>query len=272
MTDSLSSAVDVQSPHSRQTRRSGRTRGGSTKLQGPRQTSGRARSVRGGRHPESPLLTSAAVAAPLGTARTSNKLARDAQALRELPWPQAVLDAQTQLTADDTYSVGQLIVEVVHGGDRDTQKSRKEWSLRRLQQEVLTNASFATLARCVQTYETCRLLGVAPPLGGVRAGHLLNMSHLSVAKQRALLAQVDKQSLSVQQLRYKTGRVQGQGRRRKPGVMKALTALEKQDLLADIDQLASMERGEGKRLNQAVAQLQQQLREVRRHLRKHGFS
>ncbi len=264
MADSLSSAVDA---HSRPARRRSR-RGGSTKLQGRQQATGRARSVRASG------LSVSSKAAPVAfeAARPSPDLARGAQALRELPWPPAVLDAHAQLTADDTYSVGRLIVEVVHGGERDTQKSRKEWSLRRLQQEVLTNASFATLARCVQTYETCRLLGVAPPLGGVRAGHLLNMSHLSVAKQRALLAQVDRQSLSVQQLRCKTGRLPGQGRRRKPGVMKALTALEKQDLLADIEQLASIDRGEGKRLNQAVAQLQQQLREVRRHLRKHGFS
>ena len=191
MADSLSSVVDAQV---RPTRRSARARAASvasTKVRGRRQAD-RARVVRSARE-SAPLAMRATSASAEGTP-TSGKRARDVQALRDLPWPSAVLDSRAQLTADDTYAVGRLIVEAIHGGERDTQKSRKEWSLRRLQQEVLTHASFATLARCVQTYETCRALGVAPPLGGVRAGHLLNMNHLSLTKQRALLAPLSARS------------------------------------------------------------------------------
>src|SRR5690606_37556294 len=140
--------------------------------------------------------------------------------LLALPWPSALLDVAAHLSADETFEVGRLIVEVVHGGERNTQKSRKPWSLRRLQKEVLQAASFATLARCVQTYETCRALSLAPPLGDVRAGHLLQLAHAPRAKQRHWLRQVDREGLSVEQLRETTLRTGRVTRPRKPGVVK----------------------------------------------------
>jgi hypothetical protein len=188
--------------------------------------------------------------------------------LRSLPWPEAILDRSLQLSADDTYRVGQLIVEQIHGGERNTQRTRKEWSLRRIQQHVLRRASFATLARCVQTYETCRSLGMEPPLGDLRAGHLLNMTHLNRSRQKQLIERVGKQGMSVQALRQKTGRVAGQGRKRTPGFLRAISALGKQDLLADIEQLAQMDRVEARRLAAQLVVLQEQLKQVQKQLKR----
>lgn len=190
--------------------------------------------------------------------------------LLSLPWPPALLDASAQLTVDETFEVGRLIVEVVHGGQRNTRKSRKPWSLRRLQKEVLRAASFATLARCVQTYETCRALGLEPPLGDVRAGHLLQLGHAPVAKQRHLLKQVGREGLSVEQLRETTLRTGRVTRPRKPGVVKAIAALQRQSLLDGLDDLAQLPRAEVRKLSKQVHQAKEQLKQVQRVLKRLG--
>lgn len=190
--------------------------------------------------------------------------------LLALPWPSALLDVAAQLTADETFEVGRLIVEVVHGGERNTRKSRKPWSLRRLQKEVLRAASFATLARCVQTYETCRALGLEPPLGDVRAGHLLQLAHAPRAQQRHWLRQVDRQGLSVEQLRETTLRTGRVTRSRKPGVVKALAALGRQSMLDGLDELSSLPRAEVRKLSKHVHEAKAQLRQVEKALRRLG--
>jgi hypothetical protein len=188
--------------------------------------------------------------------------------LRSLPWPEALNARGARLTMDETYRVGKLIVDVVYGGNRSSDKSRKTWSLRRLQEQVLENASFATLARCVQTYEACRQLGLKPPLQGVRAGHLLNMTHLNRSEQRRMMDRVGRNGLSVQQLREATGRLQGQGRRRKPGVVRALRALNQQELLEDLDLLDGMQRVEMRRLGKQLTRVQEALTLVQRELKR----
>jgi hypothetical protein len=190
--------------------------------------------------------------------------------LSRLPWPTALLDATAQLTADETFEVGRLIVEVVHGGQRNTRKSRKPWSLRRLQREVLSAASFATLARCVQTYETCRSLGLEPPLGDVRAGHLLQLTHAPRSKQRHWLRQVDREGLSVEQLRETTLRTGRVTRPRKPGVVKALAALQRQSMLEGLDELSLLPRAEVRKLSKHVHQAKAQLKQVEKALRRLG--
>lgn len=192
--------------------------------------------------------------------------------IKALPWPEALQQRGSRLTMDETYRVGKLIVDVVYGGTRNANKSRKTWSLRRLQEQVLQNASFATLARCVQTYEACRELGLKPPLKGVRAGHLLNMTHLNRNQQKRLMDRVGKNGLSVQQLREATGRVQGQGRRRKPGFVRALNALNNHDLLEDLDMLDSVERTEMRRLVKQVNRVQDALKRVQRELKRRTSS
>ncbi len=144
--------------------------------------------------------------------------------------------------------------------------------MRRIQQQVLGEASFATLARCVQTYETCRGLGLQPPLGDVRAGHLLGLAHVRPAKQRMLLRRVDEQRLSVEQLRQSTGRAGQRTRRGKPAVIKALDALRKHNLLEDVDSLQDLPRAEGKKVRQQVAQLRQELLTLEKQLRRLGFA
>lgn len=205
----------------------------------------------------------------------SEALAKDLQqvvAYRSLPWPTAVEDPALQLSADDTFEVGRLIVEVIHGGSRNTHKSRKAWSLRRIQKHILRGASFATLARCVQTYETCRRLDLRPPLGDVRAGHLLNLANVGPAKQRMLLRKVGKQGLSVEQLRQSTGRT-GQGtRRRQPSIIKALEWLGQHRLLDDLEGLSDLSRAEKKRVGRQIVQLREELKAVEIQLRRLGFA
>ncbi len=188
--------------------------------------------------------------------------------LKALPWPKAIRKAGLQLTIDDSYAVGELIVETIHGGARDTHKSRKQWSLRRIQQEVLPEASFATLARCVQTYEACRNLGLEPPLGDVRVGHLLSLNHLNVRRQRQLIQKVEGQRLSVEALRNATGR-DSTSRRRKPEIVKAVGYLAKHDLMEGIDLCATYSASERRKLLRTIGSLRRQLEKVEKHLVTH---
>lgn len=199
------------------------------------------------------------------SAATGRTAPLTAARLRHLPWPRAVRESSQQLTIDDSYEVGRLIVETIHGGSRNTRKSRKQWSLRRLQQEVLTEASFATLARCVQTYEICKRLGLEPPLGDVRVGHLLSLSHLDVRRQRQLLRQIAGQRLSVEALRSATGR-KGPPRRRTPRIVKAVGYLAKCDLMDGIDACREWTARDRRRLAQSIGSVLRQLERVARRL------
>lgn len=190
--------------------------------------------------------------------------------LLELPWPAALLNTAAQLSVDETFEVGRLIVEVVHGGQRNTRKSRKPWSLRRLQREVLRAASFATLARCVQTFETCRSLGLQPPLGDLRAGHLLQLGNVPASKQRRWLKQVDRDGMSVEQLRESTLRTGRVTRFRKPAVVKAIAALRRQSLLDGLDELGELPPAEVRRLSRQVQLAKEELKQVERALRRLG--
>lgn len=185
--------------------------------------------------------------------------------LRALPWPRAIRKAGLQLTIDDSYVVGKLIVESIHGGARDTHKSRKQWSLRRIQTEILSEASFATLARCVQTYEACLRLKLEPPLGDVRVGHLLSLSHLDLRKQRQLIQRVEGQRLSVEALRSATGR-NSSSRRRKPEIVKVVSFLAKQDLMQGLDLCERYSASERRKLARAIAALRRQLERVEKRL------
>lgn len=191
--------------------------------------------------------------------------------LLRLPWPRALLDTSAQLSADETFEVGRLIVEVVHGGRRNNRKTRKPWSLRRLQREVLSAASFATLARCVQTYETCRNLGLEPPLGDLKAGHLLQMVHAPADLQRQWVEQVGKEGLSVEQLRESAARTGRVTRARKPAVVRAIAALHKQSLLEGLDDLGGLSRSEARKLSKQVHLAKEQLKQVERALRRLGI-
>ncbi len=191
--------------------------------------------------------------------------------LSRLPWPPSLLDAHAQLSADETFEVGRLIVEVVHGGERNTRKTRKPWSLRRLQKEVLQVASFATLARCVQTYETCRSMGLEPPLGDLRAGHLLQMVHAPLDQQRSWVEQVGRDGLSVEQLRENAGRTGRVTRARKPAIVKAIAALHKQPILEGLADLGELPRSEARKLSKQVHQAKEQLKQVERALRRLGI-
>ena len=82
--------------------------------------------------------------------------------IRKLPWPDAFLQAQA-LTTNDSYRVGELLVEQVYDSQRDANRSPKASSLRKIQSNALPEVSVSTLLRCIQVYETCRNLGMKPP-------------------------------------------------------------------------------------------------------------
>src|SRR5690606_7681214 len=124
---------------------------------------------------------------------------------------------------------------------------------------------FATLARCVQTYEACRALDLAPPLGDVRVGHLLSLTHLNLRRQRQMIQRVEGQGLSIEALRVAAGRT-GPGRRRKPGIVKAVVSLSKYDLMDGIEQCESLSASERRKLAQSIGELRKQLAQVEKRL------
>lgn len=213
--------------------------------------------------------TSSNGASAQGPARVAEGERLTVAQLKALPWPRAIRKSGLQLTIDDSYVVGRLIVESIHGGARDTHKSRKQWSLRRIQSQILPEASFATLARCVQTYEACRKLKLEPPLGDVRVGHLLSLSHLDVRKQRQLIQRVEGQRLSVEALRSVTGRSES-SRKRKPEIVKVVSILEKHDLMQGLDLCERFSSQQRRKLARAIGSLRRQLERVEKRLTGRG--
>jgi hypothetical protein len=172
------------------------------------------------------------------------------KSIRELPWPDAFLQAQA-LTTNDSYRVGQLLVERVYESRRDANRSPKPSSLRKIQSNALPEVSVSTLLRCIQVYETCRTLGMKPPWTYVRAGHLFRVANLPKPQQRQLLSRVEKEGWTVARLQQEIDKLKGSrlpdgrrpsGRRRLPGFVKALQALSKHSLLDGLKQARQIAR------------------------------
>ncbi len=170
--------------------------------------------------------------------------------LRALEWPPALAQANARLSLEQAYVAGKLIREEVYPANEDLAGSAR-FTLRRLQGLVLPRASFATLARCVQIYDACTRLGMTPPLKGVKAGHLLNMTHLSPAAQRQLVQRLRDEQWSVRELRETAGRTSG--RLRLSGLRRALAILGAETLEDELETLARVDRAQARELKQKLA-------------------
>lgn len=177
--------------------------------------------------------------------------ALDVGRVRALPWPAALGNANQRLSLEESYRAGQLIRVEVYDQGTGGRGRRGAWSLRLLKERVFPGASFATLARCVQIYDCCVNLGLEPPLAGVKAGHLLNMTHLSPAAQRRLLVRLGQERISVRELRETAGR--RAERLRTPVLVKTLTALSGNELEGELEVLGQMDRAQAHELRGHLA-------------------
>jgi hypothetical protein len=193
-----------------------------------------------------------------------------AREICNLPWPKALRDKAHPLSTQDAYEIGKLIVERIYGGAYNGSRGRKLWSLRKLQ-SVLGAASAATLARSIQTFQTATNLGLRPPLRHVDMGHLVRISSLRRQHQRKLLRRIEHEGWGVQRLQQEVIKIRGKssrGRPPSPGCVKALNAMARHDLFANLERVADLDaptrRTLGKRVAAAVADLKRVQRELRR--------
>jgi hypothetical protein len=122
-----------------------------------------------------------------------------AKQVKGLPWPKTFLRGEL-LSTMDTYKVGKLLVSRIYKNGRSHDHAPGPNSLRALA-AVLPNTSAAKLLRCIQAYECCESLGVKPPFGSIKAGHLFRLAALPQAKRKALFHRIEKQGWSVTRLR-----------------------------------------------------------------------
>ncbi len=190
--------------------------------------------------------------------------------VRALPWPAAVLTKGTSLGVEDCYAVGKLILENL---DWTETRGRQEWSLRRLQTEVLTNASVSTLSRCVRVYRIAKELGLEPPWRHLDMRHFVATAALPTAKQRSLLLRVEREGWSVvrlEQLVRETYGTPGRGGKTAVECVRVLDQIEKRDLFSDLNRLNVYSRTDLRRLASRVQDAEASFRKLRRELRAFG--
>lgn len=190
--------------------------------------------------------------------------------VRALSWPDAVLAKDTSLGVDDCYAVGKLIVEEL---DWTETRGRQEWSLRRLQSEVLTNASVSTLSRCVRVYRIASELELSPPWRNLDMRHFVATASLPTPKQRTLLKRVEREGWSVLRLeKHVKDHYGSPGRGGKTSVecVRVLDQIEKRDLFADLNRLNVYSRTDLRRLATRVQHAEANFRKLRRELRAFG--
>jgi hypothetical protein len=190
--------------------------------------------------------------------------------VRALPWPSAVLTKDTSLDVRDCYQVGRIILQEL---DWTETRARQDWSLRRLQTEVLTNASVSTLSRCVRVYRVAHQLGLRPPWQNLDMRHFVATASLPSSRQRQLLLKVEREGWSVLRLErlvrdnYGTA---GRGGKTSVQCVKVLDQIEKRDLFADLTRLNVYSRGDLRKLAERVQLAEARFRRLRRELRAFG--
>ncbi len=178
---------------------------------------------------------------------------------RALPWPAALKSRTQALKVDECYDVGRMILEQL--GWQDT-RGRQEWSLRRLQAEVLKAASVSTLSRCVRVYRVAKELNLKPPWRNLDMRHFVATASLPAAKRKDLLKRVDKEGWSAAKLeRLVRERYGSPGRGGKTEVecVRALDELERRNLFGDLPRLNLYTRAELRKLLKRTQRAQREL-------------
>lgn len=186
--------------------------------------------------------------------------------VKALPWPKAIHEKDTPLTVDDCYEIGEIILENLAWTDT---RARQEWSLRRLKNEVLKNASVSTLSRCVRVYRTAKELGLTPPWKNLDMRHFVATASLPLTKRRALLAKVEKEAWSVLRLENLVRANYGSpGRGGKTSVecVRAVEQLEKRDMFSDLSRLNLLSRVEIRKLAKRLEMQERNLKKVREQI------
>jgi hypothetical protein len=181
-----------------------------------------------------------------------------------------VRSKDTPLSVTDCYRVGELILE--HLDWTDT-RGRQEWSLRRLQSEVLKSASVSTLSRCVRVYRIARELSLTPPWRNLDMRHFVATASLPAAKRKQLLQKVEKEGWSVMRLeQYVRENYGTPGRGGKTSIecVRAIEKLEKRDLFSDLNRLNLYNKSDLKRLARRVEAAEATLKRLRRELKSFG--
>jgi hypothetical protein len=190
--------------------------------------------------------------------------------VRTLPWPSAVQDKDKPLNVTDCYRVGELILENL---DWTETRGRQEWSLRRLQSQVLKDASVSTLSRCVRVYRIAKELGMKPPWNNLDMRHFVATASLPAPKRKALLLKVEKQGWSVmklEQLVKETYGTPGRGGKTSVECVRALDQLERRDLFADLNRLNLYQKADLKKLAKRAEDAEAIFKRLRKELRAFG--
>jgi hypothetical protein len=193
-----------------------------------------------------------------------------AKDVKALPWPQAVHEKDKPLNVSDCYRVGELILENL---DWTETRGRQEWSLRRLQSQILKDASVSTLSRCVRVYRIAKELGLRPPWKNLDMRHFVATAALPEPKRKALLAKVEKEGWSVMKLESHVKENYGSpGRGGKTSVecVRALDQLEKRDLFTDLNRLNIYPKADLKKLAKRAEEAEATFRRLRKELKAFG--
>ena len=192
------------------------------------------------------------------------------QKVRGLPWPAAIKLKDTPLTVTDCFRVGEIILEGL--GWTET-RGRQEWSLRRLQSQVLKNASVSTLSRCVRVYRIAKEFDLTPPWKNLDMRHFVATASLPASKRQQLLQKVEKQGWSVMKLeRFVRDNYGSPGRGGKTTVecVRLLDNFEKRDVFADLNRLNLYSRSDVRKLAQRVEDAEATLKRLRKALKRFG--
>lgn len=202
--------------------------------------------------------------------RTKQTSTLNLKDVKSLPWPAAVHDKDKPLNVADCYRVGEIILENL---DWTETRGRQEWSLRRLQSQVLRDASVSTLSRCVRVYRIAKELGMRPPWTNLDMRHFVATASLPAPKRKQLLQKVEKQGWSVmklEQLVKENYGTPGRGGKTSVECVRALEQLERRDLFSDLNRLNLYPKADLKKLAKRAEDAEALFRRLRKELKAFG--
>jgi hypothetical protein len=186
--------------------------------------------------------------------------------VRKLPWPEPLLRGTTMNTAE-AYQVGRLIVERVLGGAADKSKSRKDWSVRRISEE-LGASSPATITRAIQVYEMANELGLKAKLDHVSTSLLFMVAGIPSKHRKNVVAQALKEHWTRNEIRDQISKYLPERRRRahQPAFLRALRSAARMPLLEGLNRAQELDGGTKKQALKQAGQLIKDLQRLKQRL------